>query len=241
MSSRLGRHLATVLLLAAGIIALLAVDVLLPEVQATAIISLSPTSGPPGTTVTLTGSINTPGGNFTVIFDSTSVRFGISAVTGIPSGAYYRGGYGAVTTTFTVPSSASPGIHTVTLTDATDHSTYPLQFTVISEHPFTTTTRFITTTSLRTETSVTSIRVTPEPYSVVMGAIAGSLVVATVMVVYVLGRNSLIRGLEETVRRYEEPARSLQTRPESQSKNQPRFDSINVQVRTGIQRLENKD
>lgn len=76
-------------------------------VTSLATITLSPISGPVGTTVTVTGSKFANSTSVTIKFDTTTV----ATITSSTSGGF--------TTTFPVPSNALPGSHTVNATDGT--------------------------------------------------------------------------------------------------------------------------
>src|SRR2546428_9009840 len=85
-------------------------------------ISLDPTSGSVGTTVTVTGSLFFPSSDVTVSYDGTAVATNPSTIT-----TDLTGGFSA---TFTVPASAA-GSHTVSANDAVSDSA-SAQFTVTS-------------------------------------------------------------------------------------------------------------
>ncbi len=87
----------------------------LPPVHAavkTALTAVSPTSGTVGQSVSVNGTIETAGGNFSIFFDSTKVKNATRAI-----------GYN-FTTSFTVPQ-ATYGLHNITLQDISANVTSP--------------------------------------------------------------------------------------------------------------------
>src|SRR2546427_796900 len=85
-------------------------------------ISLDPTSGPVGTTVTVTGTLFFPNSDVTVSYDGTAVATNPSTITTDLAGGF--------TATFTVPTSTA-GSHTVEAKDTASDSA-SAQFTVTS-------------------------------------------------------------------------------------------------------------
>ena len=79
-----------------------------------AVITLSPTAGQRGITVTLSGSSFNPSSAITVKFDSTTLATTPSTLTTTASGAF--------SATVTIPSTASAGSHTITATDGAGKS-----------------------------------------------------------------------------------------------------------------------
>ena len=88
--------------------------------SSTPTITLSPISGPPGSSVTVSGSNFPVSTSITVKFDSATIATIPSAVTSSTSGTF--------SASFTVPSGSSPGSHTITATGGT--STATATFTV---------------------------------------------------------------------------------------------------------------
>ncbi len=103
---------------------------------------------------------------------------------------------------------ASPGSYSVTLNDATRKPN-------IGSPPW----QF---------TVVPNQCTIPEPVSVAIGAVAGAGVVSALAAIQVLAKNSAIRALEEELSQ-------LRSRIRSQS---PSLGSFNVEVRSGVRRLE---
>ena len=100
---RLAPLLLAVTLLAAPLLGAM------PAMAATAIASLSPANGPVGSAVTLTGTINTANGAFTVRLD---------AATGTVLASGTSTASSSVTASFTIPV-AVRGAHSIILVDAT--------------------------------------------------------------------------------------------------------------------------
>src|SRR3989449_458431 len=90
------------------------------SLQLLSTISLDPTSGPAGTTVTITGSLFLPGSVVTISYDGTAVATTPATITTDLSGGF--------SATFTVPASTA-GSHTVSAKDAASNSA-SAQFTV---------------------------------------------------------------------------------------------------------------
>src|SRR3989441_6074240 len=90
------------------------------SLQLLSTISLDPTSGPVGTTVTATGSLFLPGSVVTISYDGTTVATTPGSITTDLSGGF--------SATFTVPASTA-GSHTVNAKDAASNSA-SAQFTV---------------------------------------------------------------------------------------------------------------
>lgn len=88
--------------------------------SSTPTITLSPISGPPGSSVTVSGSNFPVSTSITVKFDSNTIATIPSTLTSSTSGTF--------SASFTVPSGSSPGSHTVTATGGT--STATATFTV---------------------------------------------------------------------------------------------------------------
>src|SRR3989475_3772114 len=88
-------------------------------------ISLTPTSGPVGTTVTVTGSLFLPGSVATISYDGITVTTTPGTITTDLSGGF--------SATFTVPASTA-GSHTVSAKDAASNSA-SAQFTVTATIP----------------------------------------------------------------------------------------------------------
>src|SRR5438445_10362676 len=93
-------------------------------------ISLNPTSGPAGTTVTVTGSLFLPDSVVTISYDGTTVT--------TTPGTIITDLTGSFSATFTVPASTA-GSHTVNATDALSNSA-SVQFTVTTSISLTPTT-----------------------------------------------------------------------------------------------------
>src|SRR5438445_1474394 len=91
-----------------------------PPPPPSASISLNPTSGPAGTTVTVTGSNFTANSGITISYDGTAVATTPGTITASSSGGF--------SAAFTVPTSAA-GSHTVNAKDAASNSA-SAQFTV---------------------------------------------------------------------------------------------------------------
>src|SRR5207245_8500352 len=88
-------------------------------------ISLNPTSGPAGTTVTVTGSLFLPDSVVTISYDGTTVT--------TTPGTIITDLTGSFSATFTVPASTA-GSHTVSAKDAVSNSA-SAQFTVTTPPP----------------------------------------------------------------------------------------------------------
>src|SRR2546428_11321836 len=95
------------------------------SLQLLSTISLDPTSGPAGTTVTITGSLFLPGSVVTISYDGTAVATTPATITTDLSGGF--------SATFTVPASTA-GSHTVSAKDAASNSA-SAQFTVTATIP----------------------------------------------------------------------------------------------------------
>ena len=95
------------------------------SLQLLSTISLDPTSGPAGTTVTITGSLFLPGSVVTISYDGTAVATTPATITTDLSGGF--------SATFTVPASTA-GSHTVSAKDAASNSA-SAQFTVTATMP----------------------------------------------------------------------------------------------------------
>src|SRR5207245_520167 len=102
-------------------------DNIIPQASSLSLatISLDPTSGPVGTTVTATGSLFLPGSVVTISYDGTTVATTPGSITTDLSGGF--------SATFTVPASTA-GSHTVNAKDAASNSTSE-QFTVTATIP----------------------------------------------------------------------------------------------------------
>ncbi len=212
------------------------VAVLAVEVRATTITSLLPTSGPPGTQVTLLGSINTAGGGYFVTFAGSIVA----------SGSAF-GEFASVQAKFTIPDKTPPGTYNVILYDATNHTNIspasnPAQFTVVPNQVTSTititvsvpqaTTHVTTIFQTQTTTRVTTTTQTQtrDLGSVVIGAVAGAGVVGALMSIIVFHTNSVIKALKKDLSQ-------IKSRIQSQS---PTLGSFNVQVRSGVRRMEDQ-
>src|SRR2546425_1142381 len=95
------------------------------SLQLLSTISLDPTSGPAGTTVTITGSLFLPGSVVTISYDGTAVATTPATITTDLSGGF--------SATFTVPASTA-GSHTVSAKDAASNSA-SAQFNVTATIP----------------------------------------------------------------------------------------------------------
>jgi hypothetical protein len=98
-------------------------SVLFVHVSATSIASISPTNGPPGTSVTLTGSIDTPMGSWQVLFANGVVGSGTA------------GPNADVQASFTIPGGTPPGTYSITLQDMQTNTQSLAQFTVTQPQP----------------------------------------------------------------------------------------------------------
>jgi hypothetical protein len=106
------------------------------------------------------------------------------------------------------------------------------------------TTSLSTTTSSRTTTTLSSTTVTQTIFQtkttscnisimgIILGAVVGSGFVALATAIYVIGKNGMIRRLQDSLKHCEESTRNQ--RP-------PPGDSLNFQVRTGTKRLGDAD
>jgi hypothetical protein len=83
-------------------------------------LTVSPKQGKVGDLITVNGTVETANGNYTIFFDSTRLRGGITL------------GSGKFTTIFNVPR-ATNGTHTITLQDVTSHTAIE-NFTVITSY-----------------------------------------------------------------------------------------------------------
>src|SRR2546428_109833 len=84
-------------------------------------ISLSPSSGPAGTTVTVTGKNFAANSGITISYDGSSITTTPTTITSTSTGSF--------TGSITIPSSSTAGPHTVKATDASNHPA-SAQFTV---------------------------------------------------------------------------------------------------------------
>lgn len=122
-----------------------------PAAAASATTTLSPTSGVPGTSVTVSGSNFAPRSRGTVTFGATQVaRFKSS-----PSGSFK--------VTFAVPSNAAEGSTTVTSTAGISSATSP--FTTTSTTTTTSSTSTTSTSTTSTTSSTTTTTTAPPPTS----------------------------------------------------------------------------
>jgi hypothetical protein len=113
-----GRFLRPVsaIILTAG---LLALQLLSPgQALAAVTVAVSPTSGPVGTSVTVTGTVDANGNAFEIQWDGIVIQKGAAA-----------SGSNSVSSTITVPTTTS-GVHTVTLKDTVTNVTASTTFTV---------------------------------------------------------------------------------------------------------------
>src|SRR3989475_1972741 len=92
------------------------IDTQLTAVYRTTAISLSPSTGPAGTTVTVTGNTFSANSAITISFDGTRVSTNPTTITTSSTGTF--------TATFTVPTSSLAGSHLVRVSDASGSHTY---------------------------------------------------------------------------------------------------------------------
>ncbi len=184
--------------------------------------------------MTLLGSINTAGGGYFVTFAGSIVA----------SGSAF-GEFASVQAKFTIPDKTPPGTYNVILYDATNHTNIspasnPAQFTVVPNQVTSTititvsvaqaTTRVTTVFQTQASTGVTTTTQTRELGSVVIGAVAGAGVVGALMSIIVFHTNSVIKALKKDLSQ-------IKSRVQSQS---PTLGSFNVQVRSGVRRMEDE-
>src|SRR2546428_1229295 len=89
-------------------------------------VSLNPTSGPTGTSVTVTGSNFVANSGITVKLDGTNLATTPATITTTSTGGF--------TASFTIPSTSAAGLHTLSATDASANSA-SAQFTVTATIP----------------------------------------------------------------------------------------------------------
>ncbi len=125
-------------------------------VNATTIAVLSPSNGPPGTGVTVSGMIDTPGGSWLLLFGGVQVASGNAD----PNAQ--------VQTSFSVPIGAQPGSYAVVLQDLQTNTAGTEQFTVVG-----------TTTTSTSSAGTFSLSISPEVVTVTVGGSADFVVTVT--------------------------------------------------------------